>query len=136
MDYVKRAENILTELQERENREKNDRNIKYKFKLVTTSQLRKFLALSNAIYNEVKILELKGEIKNDKLPEDIINEILSMKVKLVYQCGREKAVKDFVEKSELLSEIDKINGSYTAFKDFFSYVEALTAYHKFVGGKD
>lgn len=136
MDYVKRAESILTSLKEQEEREKRDRNIKVKFKLVTTSQLRKFLALSNEIYNEAKLIDLKGKIEDDKLPQNIINEILSMKVKLVYQCGREKAVKDFVEKTELLKEIDKIDGSYKRFKEFFSYVEALTAYHKYVGGRE
>lgn len=130
MDYVKKAENILTKLKEKEDNKRN------KYKLVTTSQLRKFLALSNAIYNEVKILELKGKIKDDKLPKEIVNKILSMKVKLVYQCGRERAVKDFVEEAELLKEIDKINDSYMNFKNFFSYVEALVAYHKYVGGRD
>ena len=123
MDYVTRAEQVINSIKD------NKGNIR-----VTTTQLRKFLAMANAIDNEVKLCELRDEIKNDKLPDEIINKILSMKVKLVYQAGREGNVKYFVDKSGLLKDIDNINGKASKFKDFFNYLEALTAYHKFEGG--
>lgn len=124
MDYVTRAEQVINSL------DKDKRgNIR-----VTTTQLRKFLAMANAIDNEVKLCELRDEIKNDKLPDKIVNEILSMKVKLVYQSGREQNVKNFVNKSELMKEIDNINGKASKFKEFFNYLEALIAYRKFEGG--
>ena len=124
MDYVARAEKVINSIKD------NRGNIR-----VTTTQLRKFLAIANLIDNEVKLCELRDEIKNDKLPDKIVNEILSMKVKLVYQAGREPNVKYFVDKSGLLKDIDNINGRASKFKDFFNYLEALTAYHKFEGGK-
>ena len=124
MDYVTRAEKVIKSLE-------RDRNNKIK---VTTTQLRKFLAMANAIDNEVKLCELRNEIKDDKLPDKIVNEILSMKVKLVYQSGREQNVKNFVNKSDLMKEIDSINGKASKFKEFFNYLEALIAYRKFEGG--
>ena len=89
--------------------------------------------MTNAIDNKIKLYELKGEVKDNTLPEDIQKEILSMKVKLVYQSGREKSVKDFVIKSSMLQEIDNIDGKVSNFKDFFNYVEALVAYRKYEG---
>ena len=123
MDYVARAEKVINSIKD------NRGNIR-----VTTTQLRKFLAIANLIDNEVKLCELRDEIKNDKLPDKIVNEILSMKVKLVYQSGREQNVKNFVNKSELMKEIDNINGRASKFKEFFNYLEALIAYRKFEGG--
>ncbi len=123
-DYVERAQSAIRKLQ-RDNRN----NIK-----LTTTQLRKFLAMANEIDNKIKLCELRNEIKDDKLPEKIQNEILSMKVKLIYQSGREKNVKDFVKQSEIMNDIDNISGSAKNFKAFFNYLEALVAYRKFEGG--
>lgn len=124
MDYVTRAEKVIKSL---------DKDKKGNIR-VTTTQLRKFLAMANAIDNEVKLCELRNEIKDDKLPDKIINAILSMKVKLVYQSGRVKEVKEFVQKADLMKEIDNINGKASRFKEFFNYLEALIAYRKFEGG--
>lgn len=122
-DYVSRAENVIKSL---------DRDRRGNIR-VTTTQLRKFLAMANAIDNEVKLCELRDEIKNDQLPTRIVNQILSMKVKLVYQSGREQNVKNFVNKSQLMKDIDNINGKASKFKEFFNYLEALIAYRKFEG---
>lgn len=123
-DYVTRAENVIKSL---------SRNKKNTINL-TTTQLRKFLAMANEIDNKIKLCELRDEIKDDILPEAIKNEILSMKVKLVYQSGREKDVKEFVEKSKIMNDINDINGKASNFKAFFNYLEALVAYRKFEGG--
>lgn len=123
-DYVTRAEEVIKSL---------SRNRKNNINL-TTTQLRKFLAMANEIDNKIKLCELRGEIKNDILPDSLKNEILSMKVKLVYQSGREKNVKEFVRKSNIMNDIDKINGKASNFKSFFNYLEALVAYRKFEGG--
>ena len=125
-DYVTRAESVIKSLSRKNNKNK-DINL-------TTSQLRKFLAMANEIDNKIKLCELKDEIKDDILPESIKNEILSMKVKLVYQSGRENDVKEFVEKSKIMNDIDDINGKASNFKAFFNYLEALVAYRKFEGG--
>ena len=123
-DYVTRAENVIKSL---------SRNKKNTINL-TTTQLRKFLAMANEIDNKIKLCELRDEIKDDISLEEIKNEILSMKVKLVYQSGRENDVKEFVEKSKIMNDIDDINGKASNFKAFFNYLEALVAYRKFEGG--
>lgn len=125
-DYVTRAENVIKSL--------NRKNDKYKTIKLTTTQLRKFLAMANEIDNKIKLCELKDDIKDDKLPQSIINEILSMKVKLIYQSGREPNVKEFVNKSNIIKDIDEIDGKASKFKEFFNYLEALVAYRKFEGG--
>ncbi|ADG82866.1 type III-A CRISPR-associated protein Csm2 [Thermincola potens] len=122
-DYVKRAAEVIKDLK------------KENGKMVTTSQIRKFLAGVNAIKNKVQIRTFQGEITEGRLPEDIQREIQALKVKLVYQCGREPKVKTFVEKAKLLDGIDAIEGSTKKFLDFAGYVEALVAYHKYEGGE-
>lgn len=125
-DYVTRAESVIKSLS------KNNKGV---IKL-TTTQLRKFLAMANEIDNKIKLCELRDEIKDDILPEPIKNEILSMKVKLVYQSGRDREdnVKEFIEKSQIMSDINNIDGKASNFKAFFNYLEALVAYRKFEGG--
>ena len=53
-----------------------------------------------------------------------------------YQAGREKLVREFVEKADLLNMVKDINGDIKAFEKFCKYVEALVAFHKFYGGQD
>ena len=55
-------------------------------------------------------------------------------MKLIYQSGREPKVKYFIEKAEIMKEIEAIQGSKKRFLEFSNYMEALVAYHKFYGG--
>lgn len=101
---------------------------------VTTSQLRKFLAGVNGLHNKVEIWELENNSEDDRLPVEIEDELDSLKVKLIYQSGREPKVKYFIEKAEIMKEIEAIQGSKKRFLEFSNYMEALVAYHKFYGG--
>ena len=65
---------------------------------------------------------------------ELANEIKYLKIKLVYQAGREASVKDFVDKAELLSMIDAIQNDTKKYEEFARYIEALVAYRKFAGG--
>jgi len=103
---------------------------------VTTSQIRKILSAANSINNKLLALVANGKIQNDKLPEEIINDLLSFKVLIIYQSAREKIVKDFVEKTKLIDELENVGESVTKLKNYFKYIEALVAYHKFEGGRD
>jgi CRISPR-associated protein Csm2 len=124
-NYVNRAEKVIEGL-------KNNRG-----KLgLKTNQIRKILSEVNKIKNRVEVLTARGEIKDDRLPEKILSDLQALKVKVIYQYGRgDYNVKNFVEKSELLKEIDRIGTSKKAFELFSSYVEALVAYHKYEGGE-
>ncbi len=125
-DFVKEAENVILSLKNGDRR--GNLNL-------TTSQIRQILALGNIINNQILQYELKNE-DSDELPERITNLIKGMEVKLVYQAGRDNQVKTFVTKSKLREEIKGIGNSKKKFKDFFSYLEALVAYHRFHGGKE
>ena len=88
---------------------------------VTTSQIRKFLTAVNVVRNKVDLYKAK---------------IKFLKVNLLYQAGRTAAVKQFMTVSKLDIIIDGIGDSLARFVKFTKYVEALVAYHKFLGGKD
>ena len=104
---------------------------------LTTSQIRKFLAGVNAIKNKLQIYEDSGKIQGDTMHPDLLGDIQALKVRLIYQCGKDqKVVKSFVIKAKLIEEIDAIKTSVSKFRNFADYVEAIVAYHKFEGGRD
>jgi CRISPR-associated protein Csm2 len=83
------------------------------------------------IYNDV--LTEQDEVLND----EIRGKIAYLKVRLIYECGREpNIVKPFVELAGLLDIISGIGYSRQRFIDFEHYMEALVAYHRFHEGKD
>ena len=97
---------------------------------LTTSKIRNILSMISDIYNT--------EINRTEtvlLPENQ-NRIQMIRVRLAYECGREEAVKRFVEKAYLLNYIKGIHDSREEFIRFARYMEALVAYHRFFGGKD
>ncbi len=102
---------------------------------LTSSQIRKFLVAVNRIENKVSIYKAEHQ-GNAELTEELAMEIKYLKVKLAYQAGREREVKFFVEKAQLMQRIEKIGKNIKAFEKFSRYMEALVAYHKFYGGKD
>ena len=136
-NYVDRADKVMRALSEEAQKS-------YGSKMVTTSQIRKFLTAVNRVNG--KIDQFKNGNKSSasgRIPEDLQMEIKFLKVKLAYQIGRadsgrnrENPVKEFADKSGLIGEIDKIGDSLESYENFARYVEALVAFHKFYGGKD
>lgn len=127
-DYVDQAERVMKELHDKE-----INNSRYK--MVTKSQIRKFLVAVNAVTGEVEQYRLSQ--KGTKLPEDLRMQVKFLKVKLAYQIGRMGTpVKDFNEEAKLMEWIDGIGDSVEKYQKFARYVEALVAFHKFYGGKD
>jgi len=102
---------------------------------VTTSQIRKFLTAVNVVRNRVDLFKAKN-IGVGKLSDELVAEVKFLKVNLLYQAGREQTVKTFMEKTRLDSIIDSIGAESENFVKFTKYVEALVAYHKFLGGRD
>ena len=82
------------------------------------------------IFNEVRLS------REEKLPEEICARIRYLKVRFVYEAGRNNNVKLFVDKAEILACLDEIRSSKAQFLLFARYMEALVAYHKLYGGKD
>ena len=120
-NYVELAEKAM-----RDERDKKDRKVPP----VTTSKIRNLLAMTADIYNEVI-----GS-QDDKLSNEIRGKINYLKIRFVYEAGRETKVKTLVEKAEILHHIDDIKDSRTQFILFSRYMEALVAYRKFIGGHD
>lgn len=127
-DITATAEKVIQSLQ-KENRKGE------KVMYLTSSQIRKFLTAVNCMENKVSIYKAvnPGILE---LTEELAMEIKYLKVKLAYQAGREKEVKIFVEKAQLMHRIERIGKNLRAFEEFSRYMEALVAYHKFYGGKD
>ena len=101
--------------------------------VITTSKIRNLLSLTNTLYNDV--IHLTDEI----LSEEILGKIQYLRLRFVYEAGRdtdrEKSVKDFVEKADIIKHLQRIE-TRSDLLLFCRYMEALVAYHKFNGGRD
>ncbi|MDR1773643.1 MAG: type III-A CRISPR-associated protein Csm2 [Clostridioides sp.] len=120
---------------------------KEKGEMISTSKIRGILDLVNKIYNEV-FYSIE-----DKLTTKQVSDIAYLKVKLAYECGREKEEKRtdlegkkierigvdlFIHKTGIMSALDEVikEESREKFLLYARYVESLIAYFKFYGGKD
>lgn len=123
-NYVKVAESVIKKLSSK--KDKRGRSVP----MVTTSKLRNLLAMTADIYNEV---EKKQE---EKLTPEVVSKIQYLKLRFVYEAGREQKVKDLINEAKLLDVLDEIGGSRKNYILFSHYMEALVAYHRFYGGKE
>ena len=110
--YVKKAEETIDKLL------KNNKTDS----IATTSQMRNILAMSADIYNRVMVNS------GEDLSDEIIGLIEYLKIRIVYEAGRDEKVKKFIVQSEMLEIIDEINGSKKNFILFNDYLEALIAF--------
>ena len=93
--------------------------------MATTTQLR--LLLSNAV-----VIKNKVEIENkDILSEKLQGEVKYLLIKHIYQCGRDKKVKEFNERFKIEEKIKKIGDSSKKFNEFYRYLEEIVAYVKY-----
>ena len=106
---------------------------------LTTSQIRKFLTAVNVVRNKVDLYRAQNKTTATLSPE-LAAEIKFLKVNLLYQAGRDtsksKVVSKFIRTAKLEAIIDDIGNDLQKFAKFCKYVEALVAYHKFLGGND
>jgi len=124
--YVDQAESVIEKLTTRF--EKNGKWIQPQ--IVTTSKIRNILSMSADIYD--KVLQNKEELLGD----EIISRIEYLRVRIIYECGREHKVKDFVDAAGLLDYVKMIGGEKKRYILFYHYLEALVAFHKYKGGKE
>ncbi len=118
--YIDDAEKVIKEL--KKNNFKEDRDT------LTTNQIRKILSLTSKISDQLMTRSV------DSVQEDLN----ALRIQLVYQSGRNKAVKKFVDLAELLPFIKEIQQSNDKqdIQRFCRYIEALVAYFKFYGGSN
>lgn len=126
-NYVDKAEKAILSLRDKAEQQRRGRG---EPKIVTTSKIRNLLAMTADIYNQVMICQ------NDKLSDDLKGRIEYLRVRFMYECGREPLVKNFVKEADVLPILKEINGSKKNYILFSRYMEALIAFHKYYGGKD
>ena len=127
-EYVDEAERVIAGLKEEDGGKLR----------ITTSKMRNFLTLVTDIYNKES---LRTE---ESLSPDSQLKLMRLRVRIVYDAGRDdnpnpardEGVKRFVEKAKLLEYIKGIGSSRAEMIRFAHYMEALVAYHRFMGGKE
>lgn len=97
---------------------------------ITTTKLRKFFATFSEAYDEV------CRTQDEKLTKEQQELITVARVRMVYECGRDRDVKAFIEKSKMISYLLSVGDSKAKFIRYYHYMEAIIAYHRFYGGKD
>jgi len=126
-NYVDKAETVITSLIS--DAKKNARDPRY-YQILTTSQIRKQLAMTAELFARAQAEQ------HDVLSDEIQSQIEYLRVQFVYQAGRDKCVKQFVEKAEIMKILNDIKGCRQNFLTFCRYMEALVAYRKFYGNED
>lgn len=123
-NYVDKAEQVILKLKDK----KDSKG--HRISIVTTSKLRNLLAMTADIYNEV--MNQTG----DKLDENICSRIEYLRVRFLYEAGRESSVRNLVNESGIIDFMKTINGSKKNYILFNRYMEALVAFRKFYVEKD
>ena len=116
VSYVKQAEDVINNLP------KNKGGKPF----LTTNQIRNVHSLINELYDMARL------DTSEKLSEDIQSHVQYIKMKIVYLAGRDKAVKEFVNKSKIIEYLDSIGNSRDTLLLVCHYSEALVAYHKYI----
>lgn len=118
--YVSKAEDVIKEMKREGFKKGRD--------TLTTSQLRKLLSMTSTLYDRVQFEGL----------EKVIDRIAYLRIQFIYQGGRNAAVKEMIDKAEILKILEKIqkNQEKADFIRFCHYMEALVAYFKYYGGRD
>ena len=102
-------------------------------KILTTSKIRNILAMTADIYNDVND---PSEMKGGILSENIQARIRYLKIRIIYESGRENDVKNFVEESCIVDIINSIGDKKANYIRFSRYMEALVAYRKYLVSYD
>ena len=118
-NYVDHAEQVMRKLCDNGSRQKD---------LVTTSKIRSILSMVSEIYNNVRLE------RDPKLNENLKERLQYLKMRMVYEAGREPSVKTFIEEARLMKVLDEVGDSRERLFTFCHYMEALVAYRKFLGG--
>lgn len=97
---------------------------------LTTSKLRNLLAMTAGLKTDAQ------HSREMELSPDMQSRIQYLKMRIAYEAGREPKVKDFVERAELLPCVSEVGADRQKLLLFCDYMEALTAYHKYYGGRE
>lgn len=127
-DPVKEGEKLVKKMVEK--REKN----------FTTSQLRKIHSYASIVNNKIQMEESKGNSSSYKISEALQSDVQYIKLKLIYQMGREKSIKKWfgsegtegIKGIGLEKIIADIGDSKEKFDKFYRLLESIIAYKKYM----
>ena len=123
-NYVAKAESVILKLSKQVDKQGKV------VAMVTNSKIRNLLSMSADIYNQVL------DCKEDKLPQELNGRIEYLRVRYIYEAGREPRVKDLVIQGELLEIMKEIQGSKKNYILYNHYMEALVAFKRFWNKND
>lgn len=92
---------------------------------ITTSKLRNLFTLITDIFN---VEQLRSE---PTLDSKSVAKLQMMRIRVLYEAGREDSTKKFVEQAKLIEYLKGIGTSRDDLIRFAHYMEALVAYHRF-----
>ena len=126
-NYVDEAERIM-------------RSLKNSGTTITTSKIRSLLSLVTDIYNK------ENTSTEDKLKPDSVVKLNLMRVRIAYEYGRDNGesvgkdkvypMKEFITQAHLLEYLKGISTDRADLIRFAHYMEALVAFHRYLGGKE
>ena len=119
-NYVDKAEEIITRLSK-----KIDRRGKT-IDMVATSKIRNLLSMAADIYNQVL------DCKDNELPTKLVSRIDYLRVRFIYECGRDERTNDLIDEAGLIDILKQINGDKNNYILFYHYMEALVAFKKYL----
>ena len=107
---------------------------------ITTSKIRNLLSLVTDIYNDESIRT------EDKLKPDSVVKLNLMRVRVAYEYGRDNGesvgkdkvypMKEFITQAHLREYLKGISADRADLIRFAHYMEALVAFHRYLGGKE
>lgn len=119
-NYVDKAEETITRLSQKKDRRGET------IKMVTTSKIRNLLSMAADIYNQVLVC------KNNKLPTELVARIDYLRVRFIYECGRDEGAKYLIEEAGLIDRLKEIDGDKNNYILFYHYMEALVAFKRYM----
>lgn len=100
------------------------------YKNITSTKLHNLLGLFMDIYNtEVRRTE-------QEICADSAVKLQMARIRIAYECGRDRNTKDFVTAMHLLPWLKAIGNSREQTIRYIHYLEAIVAYHRFFGGRE
>ena len=101
------------------------------YRSITTSKIRNLLSLVIDCY------QAESRRTGEKITPESAEALTNMRIRVVYEMGRDdRNVGQFVRETELLEYLAGIRGDRKALIRFYHYMEALVAYHKYMGGRE
>ena len=119
--YVNLAEKVINELS------RSKKIVRGREQLITTSKIRNLLAIMMDIKNDIL------ESGTETLTPELVGRIQYLKVRMIYEAGRDESVKEFLRISQLIGCVDKSGTSRKNYLLITRYMEALVAFRKFRG---